>query len=421
MSKFFINRPIFASVISIVIVIAGAVSFTSLPVAKFPQVSPPTIQVSAVYPGANAQVIAETVATAIEQEVNGVENMLYMSSTSANDGSYTLQITFALGTDMDMANVLVQNRVAIAEPKLPEEVRRQGITTKKQSTQILQMINFTSDREGMDELFLSNYALNVKDSLSRINGVGSVRVFGAGDYSMRIWLDPRKLKSRNLTTEDVGNAIREQNVQVAAGQIGGPPAPPGTAFQFTINALGRLDTVEQFEDIIIRTGAEGRIVRVKDVVVDPQEIDGQIRNGVEIGAKDYTLSSSFNGKPCATVAVYQLPDANALNVATQVRGRLQELAGRGNWPEGLKYEIPFDTTRFVEAFDSGSLHHDFHRDHLGGTRDFHIFAGLAGNHCAGRCDSGVAGRYFCDHGHAGVFVEYVVTVWHRVGDRDRGR
>ena len=259
MSEFFINRPIFASVISIVIVIAGAVSFTSLPVAKFPEVSPPTIQVSAVYPGANAQVIAETVATAIEQEVNGVENMLYMSSTSANDGSYTLQITFALGTDMDMASVLVQNRVAIATPKLPEEVRRQGITTKKQSTQILQMINFTSDQEGMDELFLSNYALNVKDELSRINGVGSVRIFGAGDYSMRVWLDPRKLKSRNLTTEDVVDAIREQNVQVAAGQIGAPPAPPGTAFQFTVNALGRLDTVEQFEDIIIRTGDEGRI------------------------------------------------------------------------------------------------------------------------------------------------------------------
>jgi HAE1 family hydrophobic/amphiphilic exporter-1 len=211
------------------------------------------------------------------------------------------------------------------------------------------MINFTSDQEGMDELFLSNYALDVKDSLSRINGVGSVRVFGAGDYSMRIWLDPRKLKSRNLTTQDVGNAIREQNVQVAAGQIGGPPAPPGTAFQFTINALGRLDTVEQFEDIIIRTGDEGRIVRVKDVVVDPQIIDGQLRKGVEIGAKDYTLSSSFNGKPCATVAVYQLPDANALSVATQVRERLEELSGRGNWPAGLEYEIPFDTTRFVEA------------------------------------------------------------------------
>lgn len=349
MSEFFIKRPIFAAVISIVIVIAGSVSFFSLPVAKFPQVSPPTIQVSAVYPGANAQVIAETVATAIEQEVNGVENMLYMSSTSANDGSYTLQITFALGTNMDMANVLVQNRVAIATPRLPEEVRRQGITTKKQSTQILQMINFTSDQEGMDELFLSNYALNVKDELSRIKGVGSVRVFGAGDYSMRVWLDPRKLKSRNLTTEDVANAIREQNVQVAAGQIGGPPAPAGTAFQYTINALGRLDTVEQFENIIIRAGEEGRIVRVKDVVVDPHEVDGQIKKGVEIGAKDYTFSSTFNGKPCATVAVYQLPEANAMAVAKQVRQSLEDLSHRGNWPEGLNYDIPFDTTRFVEA------------------------------------------------------------------------
>lgn len=349
MSEFFINRPIFATVISIVIVIAGTVSFTSLPVAKFPQVSPPTVQVSAVYPGANAQVIAETVATAIEQEVNGVENMLYMSSTSANDGSYTLQITFALGTDMDMANVMVQNRVAIATPKLPEEVRRQGITTNKQSTQILQMINFTTDQKGADELFLSNYALNVKDELSRINGVGSVRVFGAGDYSMRVWLDPRKLKSRNLTTEDVVNAIREQNVQVAAGQIGAPPAPPGTSFQFTINALGRLDTEEQFADIIIRTEEEGRIVRVKDVVVDPQEIDGRIRNGVERGAKDYTFSSTFNGVPCATVAVYQLPDANALDVASQIRARLEALSQRGNWPEGLSYDIPFDTTKFVEA------------------------------------------------------------------------
>jgi HAE1 family hydrophobic/amphiphilic exporter-1 len=201
----------------------------------------------------------------------------------------------------------------------------------------------------MDELFLSNYALNVKDELSRINGVGSVRVFGAGDYSMRVWLDPRKLKSRSLTTEDVANAIREQNVQVAAGQIGGPPAPPGTAFQFSINALGRLDTVEQFEEIVIRTGDEGRIVRVKDVVVDPQEVAGQIRKGVEIGAKDYTISSRFNGKPCATVAVYQLPDANALTVATQVRERLEGLSQRGNWPDGLNYDVPFDTTRFVEA------------------------------------------------------------------------
>lgn len=349
MSEFFINRPIFASVISIIIVIAGAVSFRSLPVAKFPQVSPPTVQVTATYPGANAQVIAETVATAIEQEVNGVENMIYMSSTSANDGSYNLQVTFSLGTDMDMANVMVQNRVSIATPKLPEEVRRQGITTRKQSTQILQMINLTSEKTEMDELFLSNYALDIKDQLSRINGVGSVRVFGAGDYSMRVWLDPTKLKARNLTTEDVVNAIREQNVQVAAGQIGAAPAPPGTAFQFTINALGRLNTVEQFGDIIIRTSEGGRIVRVRDVVANDRIIEGETQKGVEQGAKDYTFSSRFNKSPCATIAVYQLPEANALDVATQIRASLAEQAKQGSWPEGLSYDIPFDTTRFVEA------------------------------------------------------------------------
>ncbi|MGI9495453.1 MAG: efflux RND transporter permease subunit [Mariniblastus sp.] len=349
MSEFFIKRPIFASVISIIIVIAGIVAFFSLPVAKFPQVAPPTVQVSAVYPGANAKVVAETVATAIEQEVNGVENMLYMSSTSADDGSYALQITFALGTDMDMANVLVQNRVSIASPKLPEEVRRQGIVTQKQSTQILQMINFTSPNGDLDELFLSNYALDIKDELSRINGVGSVKVFGAGDYSMRIWLDPNKLKSRNITTDEVVNAIREQNVQVAAGQIGSSPAPLGTDFQYSINTLGRLSTTAEFADIIIRTEPGGRFVRVRDVVIDDRPYDGGVQQGVEIGAKDYTLASKFNGAPCATVAIYQLPDANALSVATQVRERLVELKGRNSWPANMDYAIPFDTTRFVEA------------------------------------------------------------------------
>lgn len=349
MSRFFIERPVFATVISIVIVIAGVVSFFQLPVAKFPQVSPPTVQVSAVYPGANAQVIADTVASAIEQEVNGVEGMLYMSSSSANDGSYSLQVTFALGTDMDMATVLVQNRVAIATPKLPEEVRRQGITTRKQSTQILQMINFTSAEGDLDELFLSNYALDVKDELSRIKGVGDAKVFGAGDYSMRIWLDPRKIKARRLTTGDVVNAIREQNVQVAAGQLGAAPAPEGTAFQYTLNALGRLNTEEEFADIIVATGTEGQVVRVRDVVADPKMVNGKLQRGVEKGAKDYTLSSSFNGKPCATVAIYQLPEANALDVAKQVRAKLAELKSRASWPNGLDYAIPFDTTRFVEA------------------------------------------------------------------------
>lgn len=350
MSRFFINRPIFASVISIIITMVGVVSFFSLPVAKFPEIAPPTIEVSAVYPGANAKVIAETVATAIEQEVNGVENMLYMSSSSSNDGSYSLQITFELGTDMDMATVLVQNRVAIATPKLPEEVRQQGIVTQKKSTQILQMITLTSGGDNLSDLFLSNYALDIKDELSRIEGVGSVGIFGAGDYSMRIWLDPQKLKARSLTTQDVVDAIREQNVQVAAGQIGASPAPSGTALQQTINAMGRLETPEEFGNIIVRTGSQGQIVYVKDLVADPSVYDGVEHQGVEQGAKDYNMSSEFNGKPCATIAIYQLPGANALSVAELVQAKMEELkTSRGDWPDGLKYDIAFDTTRFVKA------------------------------------------------------------------------
>ncbi|MHC4399380.1 MAG: efflux RND transporter permease subunit [Planctomycetota bacterium] len=335
MSRFFINRPIFASVISIVILIAGFASFGGLPVSRNPEISPPTVQVTANYPGANAQVVAATVAAPIEEEVNGVEDMIYMSSTSASDGSYTLTVTFKIGTDMDMATVLVQNRVAIANPKLPEEVRRQGVTTRKQSTQILQFLTLSSPGGEIKSLELSNRALDVKDELSRIEGVGFVRVFGAGDYAMRIWLNPQKMKSRNLTTQDVVAAIGEQNVQVAAGQVGGPPAPEGTAFQYTINALGRLKEAEQFGNIIIKTGEGGRITRVKDVAK------------AERGAKEYTYDSTFNGKPCATIAVYQLPGANAMSVAERVRGKMDELARQ--FPKGLRHDIPFDTTRFVKA------------------------------------------------------------------------
>lgn len=337
MSRFFIFHPIFASVISIVIVIAGLVSQGSLPIAKFPEISPPTVTVQATYPGADASTIAETVATPIEQQVNGVEGMLYMSSKSANDGTYNLTVTFELGTDMDIASVLVQNRVSIAEPQLPQEVRSQGLITKKRSTQILQFVALTATKDSITPLFLSNYGLTVKDELSRISGVGDVTVFGAGDYSMRIWLDPRKLKLRGLTTEDVVRVIREQNIQVAAGQIGAPPAPEGTAFEFTVSTKGRLVTEQEFRDIIVSTGDNARALRLGDIAE------------VELGAKSYTYDSKFNGIPSASIALYQLPGANALTTAELVREKMRQLRSSNDWPEGVEYDIAFDTTLFVEA------------------------------------------------------------------------
>ncbi|MFV1966310.1 MAG: efflux RND transporter permease subunit [Pirellulaceae bacterium] len=336
MSRFFIERPIFATVISLIIMIGGVVAQRGLPVAKFPDISPPTVRVTAFYPGANATVIAETVAAPIEQEVNGVENMIYMSSTSSDDGAYALTVTFEIGTDMDMATVLVQNRVAIATPKLPEDVRRQGVTTKKQSTSIIQFITLFSPDDRYDGLYLNNYAtINVKDELSRINGVGEVMLFGTGDYGMRIWLDPRKLKARDLTTQDVVAAIQDQNVQVAAGRIGQPPAPANTSFELTVNTLGRLSDETQFENLIVKTGEDGRVTRVKDVA------------RVELGAKDYKYFAQHNGRPCTTLFIYQLPGANALNVAEQIEAKMGELERR--FPEGLEYDIPFDTTKFVTA------------------------------------------------------------------------
>jgi HAE1 family hydrophobic/amphiphilic exporter-1 len=335
-SKFFIERPIFASVISIVIVIAGIVSFGALPVAQYPDITPPTVQVSTTYPGGNARVVAETVAAPIEQQVNGVEDMIYMSSVSASDGSYRLTVSFEVGTNLDMAQVLVQNRVKLAEPNLPEEVKRQGVNTKKQSTNIILIASLFSPDERYDELYLSNYALlRIKDVLARIPGVGEVQIYPQSDYSMRIWLDPRQLESRDLTTQDVLNAIGEQNVQVAAGQIGQPPAPAGQSFQYTVNVLGRLTDVEQFEDIIIKTGEGGRITRLRDIA------------RLELGGKGYEITSTLSGAPSASVAVYQLPGANALAVADQVRAAMEEL--KENFPEGLEYRIPYDTTVFVRT------------------------------------------------------------------------
>ena len=336
LSKFFIEHPIFSSVISIVIVIAGLVSVAALPVAQFPDVVPPTVEVKATYPGANASVVAETVAAPIEQEVIGVENMIYMSSVSASDGSYTLTVTFEVGTDLDMANILVQNRVTLAEPKLPEEVKRQGVNTKKKSSNIILIASLSSADDRFDELYMSNYAtLNIKDTLSRIPGVGDIGIYPESDYSMRIWLDPEQLKSRSMTTAEVIAAISEQNVQVAAGQIGQPPAPAGQSFQYTVNVLGRLSDVEQFEDIIVKTGEGGRITRIRDVA------------RVELGAKVYNITSRLNGAPSASIAVYQLPGSNALDVSKQVRAALDEMSAF--FPQGLEVSVPYDTTMFVNA------------------------------------------------------------------------
>ncbi|MEC7500877.1 MAG: multidrug efflux RND transporter permease subunit [Planctomycetota bacterium] len=336
LSRFFIERPIFANVIAIVTMILGVVMLIRLPVEQYPQITPPTVQVVTTYPGANATVLAETVAQPIEQQVNGVENMLYMSSTCSSSGTYTLTVTFDIGTDLDTAQILVENRVAIAEPQLPQEVKQQGVVTQKQSTDIVLIVALTSPDGSVSPLALSNYAtVRIKEELSRIDGVGSITVFGSGDYSMRIWLNPGALKARDLTVQDVLKAVQGQNVQVAAGQLGAPPAPPDTEFELTLNVKGRLTEVSEFENIILKTGDNGDLIYLRDV------------GRVELGSKDYSVYCEKNGQPSAGVAVYQLPGANALNLAETIQAKMVELSKR--FPTGLVYDIPFNTTKFVKA------------------------------------------------------------------------
>ena len=341
-SKFFIERPILANVIAYATVLLGVVALIGLPIEQYPQITPPTVQVSTVYPGADARVVADTVAGPIEDEVNGVEKMLYMSSTCAADGSYNLTVTFEVGTNLDMAQVLVQNRVAIAQPKLPNEVQRQGITTKKKSTSIIMVVALTSPKGTHDGLFLSNYASRaIKDELSRITGVGDINVFGSSNYGMRIWIDPEKLKARNLSTNDVLDAVREQNVQVAAGQLGQMPAPSAQAFQYSIRTLGRLVQPEEFGNIIIKSEPasagtnSARLIRVKDVA------------RVERGGQVYDQWCDVKGEVAAGMAIYQLPGANALSVAKAIRAKMEVL--KKSFPdEDIAYSIPFNTTIFVE-------------------------------------------------------------------------
>ncbi|WP_249689833.1 multidrug efflux RND transporter permease subunit [Stappia sp. WLB 29] len=334
-SRIFINRPKFALVISIVITIAGALGYMSLPVEQFPNITPPVVNVSASYTGASAQVLEETVAAPIEAEVNGVDNMLYMSSNSSDNGSYSLNIVFDVGTDPDIAAVNVQNRVSQATSVLPADVTRSGVTVQKASTNMLLVVTLFSPNRTYDELFLANYAsINLKDSLARVKGVGKADVLTDFAYGMRIWLDPNRLAALSMTPSDFIAAIQDQNLQVAAGQIGAPPAPEGQQFQYTVRAQGRLSTVEEFRNIVLRTGEDGALVRIGDVA------------RVELGSQFYAASGRYDGKPATVLAIYQAPGANALAVAEGVRTRLEELSRA--FPDDIAYDIPFDTTEFVE-------------------------------------------------------------------------
>ncbi len=333
-AHFFVDRPIFASVLSIVLLLLGGIAYTGLPVAQYPDIAPPTIVVRATYPGANAETIAATVATPLEQEVNGVENMLYISSYSTGDGAMQLTITFRLGTNLDDAQVLVQNRVAIATPRLPEEVRRLGVTTRKSSPDLMMVVHMLSPDESYDQLYVSNYARNnVRDVLLRLDGVGDLIIFGERQYSLRIWLDPEKLAAYGLTSGDVVRAVQEQNIQVSGGALGAEPAPSDNAFQLVVTTQGRFDDPRQFRQVIIRSTPDGRLIRVQDVA------------RVELGAQDYVTNSYLNGRPAVALAIFQRPGTNALDAADQIVRNMDEL--KKNFPAGIDYEIVYNPTEFI--------------------------------------------------------------------------
>jgi hydrophobe/amphiphile efflux-1 (HAE1) family protein len=342
-SHFFIDRPIFAAVISIIITLIGGVAYFALPVAQYPEIAPPSVSVTAQYPGASAEIVAKTVATPIEQEVNGVDNMLYMTSQSTSDGAMSLAVTFKLGTDLDTAQVLVQNRVAIAQPRLPEEVRSIGVTVTKQSPDLMMVIHLLSPDGSRDQLYISNYAtLHVKDVLSRIDGVGNVTIFGARDYSMRVWLDPEKLAARNLTAGDVVAALRGQNVQVAAGVINQPPVPQPGAFQLNVETQGRLTDPEAFGNIIVKSDVDGRVVRVRDIA------------RVELGAADYNRNGYLDEKVAVPLGIFQRPGSNALATAAKVEKTMAELSK--SFPLGLRYDIVYNPTVFISQSVEAVIH-----------------------------------------------------------------
>ncbi|MFN7385812.1 MAG: efflux RND transporter permease subunit, partial [Lysobacteraceae bacterium] len=336
LSRVFVDRPILAAVLSIVIFVAGLIAIPNLPVTEYPEVAPPTVQVTAIYPGANPKTIADTVAAPLEEAINGVEGMIYMKSAAASDGTLVLSVTFALGTDVDLAAVQVQNRVAQALPRLPDAVRALGVTTAKVSPNITMVVHLVSPDQRYDGLYLSNFAnLNVKDELARLPGVGNAQAFGAGVYAMRVWIDPDQAAARGLTALDIVGAIREQNVQVSAGAIGASPQPTGASVQLLVNARGRLETPEEFGAIVLKTGTGGAVTRLRDVA------------RVELGANTYALNSYLNNDEAAAIVIFEAPGANSIALSDAVRAKMEEL--KEGFPEGVDYAIAYDPTVFVRA------------------------------------------------------------------------
>ncbi|HEV7438653.1 MAG TPA: efflux RND transporter permease subunit, partial [Methylobacterium sp.] len=333
-AHFFVDRPIFASVTSIIFLIIGYVAYEALPVSQYPEIVPPTVTVRASFPGANAETVAATIATPIEQEVNGVDNMLYMTSLSTNDGNMLLTVTFKVGTNLDIANVLVQNRLSVAQPRLPPDVRNLGVTVRKASPDLMLVVHLLSPNRTYDQNYLANYIyLNIRDEMLRLDGVGDISIFGGNEYAERIWLDPNKLAAYGLTTTDITTALQEQNVQVAAGALGAPPAPSSNAFQLVVQSQGRFQTPEEFAEVIVKAN-DGRLVRIKDVA------------RVEMGQKDYTTNSFLNDTPAVGIGVFQRPGTNALDAATQVRATIDRL--KKNFPPDVEYRIAYNPTEFIE-------------------------------------------------------------------------
>src|SRR5580700_2489170 len=342
-SSFFIERPIFATVLAILIAVGGLLAMPQLPISEYPEIVPPTVVVSGQYPGASPKTIAETVITPLEQQINGVENAIYTNSTATPDGTFSITVTFRLGTNLDTAQVQTQNRVAQAESRLPDVVRQIGLVTQKRSPDLTMVVFLQSPDGRYDSLYLRNYAvIQVRDVLARLPGMGDVRVFGSGDYAMRLWLDPSKIASRDMTVDDVLNAVREQNTQVAAGQIGGQPSLPGTEFEYIVNAQGRLQSEAEFGNIIIKTGGIGDVVYLRDVA------------RIELGPESYALRSMLDTKPAVGIPVFQLPGANALDLSASVRKAMVELAK--SFPEGITYEIAYDPTVFVRSSIEAVIH-----------------------------------------------------------------